>query len=103
MTQKFHGSEEFYKIFGVGKVDSLLKLFSEAVHPEDRYSGFHNVQRGMKEGRAWDIEHRLLLKDGSLKWVHSVGHPITDDSGKVVFFIGTVHDITNRKRVLEAL
>ncbi len=103
VTQKFHGSEEFYKIFGVGRVDSLLKLFFEAVHPEDRYSGFHQVQEGLKEGRAWDIEHRLLLKDGSLKWVHSVGHPITDDSGKVVFFIGTVHDITERKHAEEAL
>lgn len=58
---------------------------------------FH-IRRGMEQGLPWDIEHRLICDDKTLKYVHAKGEAITDESGKVVQLIGTVQDITERKK-----
>jgi C4-dicarboxylate-specific signal transduction histidine kinase len=46
---------------------------------------------------------RILLPDGTVKYIHTVGHPVLNASGDVVQFVGTSTDITNRKQAEEAL
>jgi PAS domain S-box-containing protein len=73
------------------------------IHPEDRRRWQVSVDRAIRERTDYDHEYRLLLPSGETKYVHALGHPILDNDGEVVQFVGTVTDITERKRAEEAL
>ena len=60
------------------------------------------IERASRERKEFDFEHRLLLPDGSIKYLHVVGHPATDDSGNFEF-VGAVTDVTERRRTERAL
>ena len=57
----------------------------------------------MEDGIPWNIEHRLICRDGTEKWVRAIGEAITDEAGEPVLLIGTTQDITTQKRAEEAL
>ena len=97
------GSSQLFKIFGLSQENITLDAFADIVHPDDKKYDLEKIQRGIEYGEPWDIEHRLLLKDGTVKWVHAVGEPVLDEAGKTKLLIGTVHDITNWKQVEEEL
>jgi len=103
VTEEVEGSDELLRIFGLSRDEMTLNAFAGAVHPEDREYDLEHIQKGIEKGVPWDIEHRLLLKDGTIKWVRAVGEPNLDESGKTIHIIGIVQDITERKRVEETL
>jgi PAS domain S-box-containing protein len=92
------GSEEFFRIFGIPREEGSLDAFVEVVHPDDRERDLRHIKRGMEHGESWDIEHRLICRDGTEKSVRVIGEVITDDAGSVVTLVGTVQDITERKQ-----
>jgi sigma-B regulation protein RsbU (phosphoserine phosphatase) len=95
-------SEEVFRIFGMPKTAKLTyEKFLDKVHPDDR----ERVQRawaGALQGGPYDIEHRILV-DGVLKWVREMARMRFGPAGNAVESIGTVQDITERKRAEEAL
>ena len=56
------------------------------------------IDRVMRERKTFDIEHRLLMPDGSVKYLHVIGHPSENESGNLEV-VGAVTDITERKVV----
>jgi PAS domain S-box-containing protein len=92
------GSDELFRIFGLSREEATLEAFIEVVHPEDREYDLEHIQRGIDHGEDWNIEHRLICKDGTEKFVNAIGRAIVDDSGKTIQLLGTVQDITVRKR-----
>ncbi len=56
----------------------------------------------MRERSDYEHEYRIILPDGTIKCIHSLGHPVVKESGNLEF-IGTVMDITERKRAEDAL
>jgi transcriptional regulator with PAS, ATPase and Fis domain len=70
------------------------------VHPED-LSLVHRVIENAKAGESLDFEHRLLLPDGSVKHVHVIARLLT--SASEVEFVGTVMDVTARKKAFEEI
>jgi len=78
-------------------------IFSVSVHPEDRPFVEKFANRAQNETEVRELEYRIVLPDGSVKYVHSVAHPVLDNSGNVVEYIGTIMDVTERKRAEEAL
>ncbi|MDM8559349.1 PAS domain S-box protein [Candidatus Parabeggiatoa sp. HSG14] len=102
-TNKISGSDELFSIFGLNRNKATLESFIEIVHPDDREYDVSHIQRGMKYGTPWDIEHRLILRDGTQKWVHAIGEVIRDKNEKIVFLIGITQDITERKQAEENL
>ena len=98
VTQDVEGSDELLKIFELGRDELTLNAFADVVHPEDREYDLEHIQRGIEKGVPWDIEHRLLLKNGNVKWVRAIGEPDLDENGKVVQIVGIVQDITERKQ-----
>ena len=98
ITLEVSGSDELFNIFGLSQDESTLKAFTEVVHPEDREYDFYYIRRGIEFGESWDIEHRLLLKNGVVKWVHAIGETTQDETGKVVAVLGIVQDISERKK-----
>ncbi len=102
-TNEVTGSDEFFRIFGLTREEATLEAFVEVVHPEDRERDVAAITRGIEHGENWEIEHRLICRDGTEKFIHAVGKARTDESGKTVLLFGTSQDITERKRVEEAL
>lgn len=76
---------------------NTYETFLAKVHPED-LDFVNSAFTGSVENRTkYDIEHRLLMDDGSVKWVHEQCHTFYDEDGKPLRSIGTVQDITERK------
>ncbi len=78
--------------------------YIEAVHPEDRERVMLAHQRLRREGGgATAEEYRIVRPDGTIRWVWDRGFPIRGDSGRVVRIAGIAEDITERKRIEQAL
>lgn len=77
--------------------------FRNAIHPEDRVKTHQAVSQALTEHKDYDIEHRVVWRDGSVHWLHSRGRAIYDDAGKPVQMAGVVMDITDLKRTREEL
>jgi len=97
-------SEETFRILEYDrKIQPTVELVLCRTHPEDRALVQQRIDRAVQDRTAFDFEHRLLMPDGSIKYVRVVGHPaITAGSGDVKF-VGAITDITDRKRAEEAL
>jgi PAS domain S-box-containing protein len=98
-------SEEWYRIYGfdpkVGMPTWRERL--QRVHPEDRAKWQAAIHRAIEEKSDYGLEFRILLRDGTVRYVHSVGQPVFGSSGELVRFVGVSMDITERKQADEAL
>jgi PAS domain S-box-containing protein len=94
-------SEETYRILGFTReTNPTLDLVFDRVHPEDLVRVRELSDRAAHNGMDLDIEHRILLPDGVIKYVHAVAHAGEDSSGDLEY-IGVVTDITERRRAEE--
>lgn len=94
-------SDQIYEIFGVDRSTFAhsYDAFIAFVHPSDR-ERLEAAQQAAVAGHArLDIEHRIVLRDGTEKVVHELANVKFDDSGHPVALEGTVHDITDRVRM----
>lgn len=98
-------SEEIYRIFEIDPeaFGASYEAFLEMVHPEDLDMVNKAYTDSLKERQPYDITHRLLMKDGRIKYVNEKCRTIYDDNGVPVRSIGTVQDITEIKRAEEEL
>ena len=78
-------------------------LFWSRVHPEDRPLLERVVDRAVREKRDFEQEYRIVVLDGTVKYVYGIGRAVVDESGELIEFIGTTMDITERKRGEEEL
>jgi predicted ATPase/signal transduction histidine kinase/GAF domain-containing protein len=76
--------------------------FTERIHAEDRPAFEKAIDRAVRERSRFQHEYRIVLPDGSVKHLQSVGEPDIPESGDPEF-VGTVMDITERRRAEEAL
>lgn len=95
-------SDEVFRIFNVPRSTSLTyDAFLGSIHPADREAVDHAWTAAM-HGAPYDIEHRIVVAD-TLKWVRERAEIEFDRDGHAVEGIGTVQDITERKRAQEEL
>jgi PAS domain S-box-containing protein len=101
-TGSVYWSAETFRIFGLEPpVPPQLAQIVQQTHPDDRASVQKVFDRALRQNKGFDLEHRLLMPDGSIKHLHAVAHASTDQSGNVEF-VGVVMDITRRKRAEQA-
>ena len=97
-------SDEWYRIYGfdpnVGMPTWEERL--QRVQPEDRAKWQAVINRAIDEKSDYDLEFRILLPDGAVRYVHSVGQPVFGSSGELVQFVGGSMDVTERKQADEA-
>jgi PAS domain S-box-containing protein len=95
-----HLSEEWYRIYGFDPEDGLpaWKKRLQRIHPEDRAKWEEATDRAIGEKSDYDVEYRIVLPGGTVKYIHTVGHPVLNASGDLVQFVGSLMDITERKR-----
>ena len=100
-----HSSEEHRRLFGFDP-EKGIPPFDELmlrIHPEDRTRALHEFETTTPSGNDFDAHFRIVLPDGTMKYVYGTGHPVFNPSGEVHEFIGTAMDVTERKRAEEAL
>jgi len=95
---EIYWSRETFRIFEYQPADRVpLELVVHRTHPEDRLLLQQLLDRVSRERKDFDFEHRLLMPDGSIKYVRVVGRPSQDESGSFEF-VGAVTDSTESKR-----
>ena len=97
-------SEEWYRIYGFDPKHGLSawKERLQRMHPEDRVKVQEIKDRAISEKSDYEVDHRILLPDGTVKHTHTVGHPVLNASGDVEQFVCTMMDVTERTQA-EAL
>ncbi len=92
-------SEETFRIFEFEPAGQpTLELIRQRTHPEDRLLVQKIVDAASRERKDFDFEHRLLMADGSVKYVRVVGHPSVPGEPDDLEFMGAITDITERKK-----
>jgi PAS domain S-box-containing protein len=98
-------SAEVYRLFGLDPKESYgsLLTFQERIVPEDLRRVVEVNREAVREKKHVEVDFRIALPDGSIKRVHSVGHPVLGNEGNVVEIIGTHMDVTEQYAAKEAL
>ena len=98
--ERHYWSEEMFRIFGFDPEQGLPphEIFWRRVHPEDRDRVREHIRRAVSHEVDYVVEHRILLPDGTVKQVQSIGHPRRGAAGDAVEYVGTAVDVTERKR-----
>jgi PAS domain S-box-containing protein len=99
-----HLSDEWYRIYGFDPAEGMpaWEKRLQRVHPEDRANWQGTIDRAIREKSDYEMEFRILLPDGTVKYNRSIGHPVLNASGDLVQFVGISMDISASKRAEEA-
>ena len=96
-------SEESYRIFEYDPATRVtFEMALNRVHLDDVALVRQVISRAATHKEGFDLEHRLLMPDGSVKYLNVVAHPLIDRPGELQF-VGAVMDITARKKSEGAL
>jgi PAS domain S-box-containing protein len=102
VTGEMYWSAETFRIFGSDRANPPdLTRIVQQTHPDDRALLDRTLDRARRESKGFDLEYRLLMPDGSIKHLQVVTRASLGQSGDVEF-VGSVMDITRRKRAQEA-
>jgi PAS domain S-box-containing protein len=101
----FYGSEEIYRIWGFDPAQGVpnRKAVLQRIHPDDRDRLNAVVERALGEKKRYSAAYRIVLPDGTVKHLESIGQPVFSTNGELVEVIATQIDVTERKRAEDAL
>ena len=96
-------SEECYRVVGFDPHQRLprVETFFQRIHPDDRARSVEQFERASREKTEFEFDYRIVHPGGDVRDIHTVGHPVFSPSGDLVEYVGTVIDITERKRAEE--
>ncbi|MDO8464404.1 MAG: DUF3365 domain-containing protein [Gallionella sp.] len=96
-------SDEIYRIFEIDpeKFGATYEAFLNTIHPDDREQVNNAYTESLKNRVPYNIEHRLLMKDGRVKHVNEICETFYGKGGRPMRSFGIVHDITERKQLEE--
>jgi PAS domain S-box-containing protein len=103
--QFVHWSQEHYRLHGLDLQRGIpsWEESQQFIHPDDRARCLGSIEKAIQARTDCELEYRTVLRDGTLRYIHSIAHPVFDAAGKLVEFVGTEMDITERKRAEAAL
>jgi PAS domain S-box-containing protein len=98
-------SEECYRVLGFEPHDGLpsFQTFLQRVHPDDQDKVRKTAETASREETEYEVDYRIVHPGGEIREIHTAGHPFFSPSGQLLEYIGTVMDVTERKRAEEAL
>jgi len=95
-------SDEVYRILGVPLgTPPARELYVNAIHPDDR-PAWERAWAAALEGQPYEVEHRIIV-DGVVRWAHAKADLQIDEHGELVGGIGTIQDVTDRRRLEDEL
>jgi formate hydrogenlyase transcriptional activator len=103
--EALHLSEEWYRIYGFDPERGIPTWEErlERMHPEDRAKWQDVFNRAIDEKSDYEGEFRLLLPNGTVKYLHTVAHPVFNAAGNLIEFVGSSTDITAAKQAEEKI
>lgn len=96
-------NDHWCKLTGLTAVEAYGKGWVNAIHPDDRPGIVAGWGDAVRENTSSSAEYRFLHKDGTVVWVHGNAVERRDSAGKLLGYIGTVTDVTQRKIAEQAL
>ncbi len=101
-TGAFFASRELLRIFGRDPDEKPAReMLREHIHPDDLGPFMELAEKASREKTGYEFDFRIVLADGSIRHGHNVAHPVFDDSGALVEYVGTTLDVSERKRADE--
>jgi PAS domain S-box-containing protein len=93
-------SEECYRVLSFDPQDGLPRFedFFQRLHPDDQPGFRELIETAIREKAEWEADYRIVHPDGPVRDIHVVAHPVLSTSGHLVEFVGTVIDVTERRR-----
>ncbi|MDH5298120.1 MAG: PAS domain S-box protein, partial [Desulfobulbaceae bacterium] len=104
-SDELYWSERIAPLFGYapGALETTYENFLNAIHPQDRERVINAVNACVDKGEKYDIEHRVVWPDGTVRWLLERGDVIRDAANLPVRMLGVVQDITSRKELEEEI
>lgn len=99
-TQSTVWSEEEYRIYGLDPAEpspAYPDLLAKHIHPDDAAALHETFMAALQSGSTFELEHRIVRSDGSVRWVYDCAHPFLDPEGRLGRYVGVTLDITERK------
>ncbi len=98
-----HWSQEHFRILGFDPEQGMpsFETLLQRIHPDDRARAAEVLERAVRERTDYELDCRIVLPNGATKYIHAEGHPVFNASGELVESVGTVMDVTERKRADE--
>jgi diguanylate cyclase (GGDEF)-like protein/PAS domain S-box-containing protein len=98
-------SDETYRIFGINKeeLSEHRENFLDMIICEDRVKVEQALSDALKGVKQYDVEYRVCLTEGTKKIIHALAEVIHDEVGKPLLMLGTVQDVTERKKSEEKI
>jgi PAS domain S-box-containing protein len=96
-------SEECYHVQGLDPHGGRprFEAFFQRLHPDDQARIRRTIEAAARDRSAFEFDYRIVHPGGKIRDIHTVGHPVFSPSGDLVEFVGTVMDVTERKRAEE--
>src|SRR5580692_11706222 len=93
-------SEECYRVLGFDPhgEQPRYEAFFQRIHLDDQAKVREAVETAGREKAEFELDYRIVHPGGEIRDIHAVGHPVPSTSGDFAEFVGTVIDITERKR-----
>ena len=98
-----HSSDEHSRLYGFDPERGVpsAEEFRQRVHPADRASWTEALRRGIKQAASVEGDFRVVLPQGPVRHLRAIVHPVFAARGELEEFVGTVVDVTERKRAEE--
>jgi PAS domain S-box-containing protein len=104
-TSELYWSLEHYRICGVDPATftPTLETCRELIHPEDLAAVYEALEKALGERSDFEYELRIIRQNGTIRCVRSLAHPVFNESGDLIEYIGTIIDTTEQHEVRAAL
>ena len=95
-TGVVESSPEIQRAYAVEPADDIARppFWFGRIHPDDRARVQAHFEQCLREKTEYQAGYRIVLPDGSIRYQYATGHPVTNDSGELVEFIGASMDMT---------
>src|ERR1700755_3479430 len=103
-SKVFYGSEEIYRIWGFDPAQGVpsRKAALQRIHPDDLDRLNTEVERALREKKRYSTAYRIVLPDGAVKHLESIGQPVFSTDGELIEVVATQIDVTERKLAEQA-
>lgn len=78
-------------------IGNHLRAYADVIHPDDRRKVSGAVEDALALGQGFELEYRIIRKDGAIRWVYEKGQAVHDDDG-TQWLDGAILDVTERKK-----
>jgi PAS domain S-box-containing protein len=103
VTEQVTWSDELYRIWGVepSTYTPTPDAITMLIHPDDRPRALAEIDAAFRQGQSYECEYRIVRPDGEIRYLHTRGNAVVDETGRTIRMHGTKQDITAQKRADE--